>query len=379
MAGPRERAGTPIAARAQHRLHLVGRDGAVADRRPIGVLFVEDDDEDVFLLRRHLGALPSFAVDFTHAPSVDEARSLLIRQRFDVILCDFWLGSETTVPLIDELRLAGKASPVVLVSSLENDDIELIGRRAGAAGFVPKADLSAAALDRIFNTLLPQETMDIPAGPEPSAATWLKVLMRSLDQARATVGRAGREGESLPSGGMLGQTAASEAIRRDIVATLFRLEQATRGGAPALARFDAVPLLVDAVDRIAAAGAPVDFVAPAMPIIVEASPTLFGDLVQGFLSEAADVASDGSAVAVAPSVRGGNLVLEIAGPTAPSTRRDPPPDGDEAARAAAAAETRRFLVETLARAAGGAVDFAAPGTTPCPGTPARLEVPLRVL
>ncbi len=361
------RQGAHVSARAAGRLQLVGREGATSRRRAISVLYVEDDEDDVFLLGRQLQALQSFEVEFSHAPTVAAAREMISGSRFDVVLIDFWLGSETAIPLIDAVKLDFVPCPVVLVSSLENDDIELIGRRAGAAGFVAKADLSAAALDRIFVTLLPNEDQEAPA--VGGAAAWLRALMRSIDVVQATSGRCARSGED----GALAEAVVvdilgSEDLRQDLMETLAGLEQATRHGAWPTARFDAVPYVADAVERMRLRhGAAVGFLQPAMPIMVETSPALFGDMVQGMFAETSDAAGPTAGVTLAVADGVLSIELSIEGGPAPAGGggRDP---------AVAAAEARRFLVETLAHAVGG--DFTrVPG--PGGGVVSRLSVPLR--
>lgn len=381
MAGPLDsRANTPGSGRPAPRLQLV-EDGADApQRRPITVLYVEDDADDVFLLGRHLDRLPSFQVEYAHAPSLSAARAMMARHRFDVVLCDFWLGCETTIPLIDELKMSIAPCPVVLVSSLENDDIELIGRRAGAAGFVAKADLSAASLDRIFSTLLPPEAEPAPAEPTGGGiARWLRALLRSLDRVHASSTLA-VDGDDLDADAraLFAEIAYNSGeIRGDIMDKLAGLERATRQGASAF-RFDAVPYVVDAVrvlESRAAGVVPVVFHAPSLPIVVEASPTLFGDLIQGFFAEAIEQVSAGRGVAVSPFVIDGCLEVDLAAYPAGAVTADGAETDADAEKTRAAAEARRFLVETLARACGGTASFAHPEDPAA--SIGRLRIPLR--
>lgn len=370
MPGPQDRrAGVEVATRAQTRLRVVGEDGAAESRRPIVVLYVEDDADDVFLLRRQLQSLPNFDVEFFHASTVVEARALAATRRFDVVLCDFWLGSETTISLIDDLRLQLLPCPVVLVSSLENEDIELIGRRAGAAGFVAKADLSAAALDRIFATLLKAGTTETRTG---GAVAWLRALMRSIDAVRAAGRRAPKGAEPTPVTALISDIADAGPLGGALVETLAGLELESRRGACPASRFDAVPYIADGVERLRRrfGDEQVHFLEPETPVIVEASTALFGDLVQGAFAEAADLRA--RRVDVALSLAGGTLTIDILA----MPRR--PGDGDgadaEAARAEAAARARRLIVESLSASAGGTFEVVAAARG---ATAARLRVPLR--
>jgi CheY-like chemotaxis protein len=370
------REGTPVTERVAQRLRLVDADGAVAPRRAVSVLYVEDDREDVYLLRRQLKALPSFDVQFSHAATVADARAMTAARRFDVVLCDFWLGHETTIAFIDDLKIAADPSPVVLVSSLDNEDIELIGRRAGAAGFVAKADLSAAAIDRIFATLLPDEVaVDHPSTeeqPAGGAAGWLRALIRGLDAFQAA--GAGRRGNARPSAFetvMDDIMPAADDLRADLRRTLAGIERSAAAGMPAVSRFDAVPHLADAVARAELQrGDDICFVQPAVPLMIEACPALFPDLLQGFFAEASDAL--GAPLAIEPSIQHGRLVVEIVA--------GPPPCGDRRGRALrgharAAVDARRLVVETLAVTLGGR--FVVPDVPAGGGTLARLEIPLR--
>lgn len=346
------------------------RDDRSSSRRPLAVLVVDDDIEDIRLLQADLGGLSRFCAEIAHAFDLREARRLVAERRFDLVICDFWLGETTSIPLIDEIRAAPSGCPVILVSALVNDDIELIGRRAGAAGFLAKADLSPAALDRVIGTLLLE---NVAAGRPSGAAVgpWLRALLKSLDRVHAasTLALADRDPGVAAAHEFLSEIVANASdLRTDIIDKLIGLERATRGGGPVL--FDVVPYLADAERRIRAAAGrrcAVDFVVPAVPILLESSPALFGDLVQGFFATASDAAPTAESIRVAPSLSDGNLVvvMEIRGHGGPA--------GTDA-RATAAAETRLFLVETLARAIGGGVT-AVLGTD---RTAASLALPLRV-
>lgn len=363
----------------RRHLRVVGADAPHAVREKIAVLYVEDDDDDIFLLGHQLAGLGSFDVDFVHASTLAEARSAIERRRFDVIFCDFWLDSETSIPLIAELKAAAGAVPVVLVSSLENDDIELIGRRAGADGFVAKADLTAASLERIFSTLLRPREGGSGAGErtDGGAAAWLRALLRSLDRVHAAsaLAMAEKNGEADRLADFLYEILGnSEELRADIRDKLAGLERATAAGS-ATARFDAIPYLAHAVRRQATRArgtAAIGFRAPILPVQIETNATLFGDLVDGFMAEAGELVEAGRPVDIGLAVGGGLMTVWL-------TADARVPAGTERGDIAeAAANERRFLVETLARAIGGRLAFAGDADADDLGDAlARLEVPLR--
>ncbi|WP_237152593.1 response regulator [Oryzibacter oryziterrae] len=357
------------------RLRLVDADFPPPERRKIAVLYVEDDTDDIYLLGHQLRMMPSFDVDFVHASTPADARFEVTQRSYDVVLCDFWLGSETTIPLIDELKSNCAQTPIVLVSSLENDDIELIGRRAGADGFVAKGDLTSASLDRVFNTLLP--VSPAPVSRPEGAAAWLRGLMESLDRARALLPPPnGDDDDSLRLREFMDEILGrSDATRQDVMEKLAGLERATRDGA-GVTRIDAAAYVTDAVRKQslrARGGATFQFRAPLIPIMLEASPTLFGDTIDGFFAEAGDLLEDGISVSAGLRIEAGHLLVSLSAGVweAPEIR------GDLSIVEAAAIE-RRFLIETLARACGGTVAFGEDALATDEGEVARLEIPLRL-
>lgn len=319
------------------RLRVVGASDAAAARRTITVLHVGDTPEDTFLIGRLVAALPSFAATFVVAGTREAALSALARQRCDIVLCEFWMAGQTTMALIDEIKTLANL-PVILMSALENDDIELIGRRAGADGLLSKNDLAAATLDRVFSTLLLRRP---PARSD--AATMLRALMADL----YAVGLALRPERS-------GDRQTDHAARRAaLVRSIADLEAASRSGA-GVQRFDAVSFFVDAVKKQnfrAEAEGVVHFLTPSLPLPIETSPTLYADLVEGYLAEAGDVAANGGVATVSLRAFSGRLIATIH-PLGGETTA-----GDAEARAAAA--ERRLLIEGLAQACGGTVVFSA--------------------
>lgn len=360
----------PSGVGAQRRRLFVVRDGVpLPERARISVLYLEDDDDDVFLIGHQLSALASFDVDLVHVPTIEAARHAVAQRGFDVILCDFWLASETTVPFIAELKAAAAGTPVVLVSSLDNDDIDLIGRRAGADGFVNKADLSAASIDRVFNTLLRPARDDAPR--TGGIAVWLKALMKSLDRAQSAPGPDRTAATSAELDEVVEALfGPSDATRSDLLDKLAGLERATEADRD-VARFDVVPHLRHGVHRQMRrchGNAIIVFAEPELPVSIEARPALFGDLLDGFLAEAGDAVASGTSVTVSLAVGAGILTLTL---TAVET---PAGDDGDGPLVAAAASQRRLLVETLAAAGGGAVVFPSGGNRPRIAT---LELPLR--
>ena len=78
------------------------------------------------------------------ASSVEEALAKVQELKPDVVLVDIGLGSESGFDLAR--RLADSGSAVVLISTRSEADYARLIADAPAAGFVPKSELSAAAI-----------------------------------------------------------------------------------------------------------------------------------------------------------------------------------------------------------------------------------------
>lgn len=84
------------------------------------------------------------------AGSLDEARALVARRRFDVALIDVQLGEESSLGLVRELLAADPGAPIVLYTGYTQTDAALHEAvRAGARGFVLKASPPQRLVDAL--------------------------------------------------------------------------------------------------------------------------------------------------------------------------------------------------------------------------------------
>lgn len=84
------------------------------------------------------------------AGSLEEARTMLTRRRFDVALLDVQLGQESSLGLVDEMLRADPAAPIVLYTGYTRSDAALQEAvRAGARGFVLKSSPASRLTDAL--------------------------------------------------------------------------------------------------------------------------------------------------------------------------------------------------------------------------------------
>jgi two-component system, cell cycle sensor histidine kinase and response regulator CckA len=108
------------------------------ENRRMRVLLIEDDLEDVKLLREALSEVPSVPLAMVHAGKLADGLAQLEQQNFDVVLLDLSLpdidGLETLFRLFEEQP----AVPVVVLSGRDDDAIALEAVHRGAQDYLVK-------------------------------------------------------------------------------------------------------------------------------------------------------------------------------------------------------------------------------------------------
>lgn len=126
---------------------------------PIQILIVEDDPDINHLLRRILEN-EGYAV--TAAFSGSEARLLLNRDAFDLIVLDLMLPGATGEELVAEIR-KGKTTPILIISAKGQED-KLQVLKMGADDFISKPfDVEEVAV-RAYSLLRRSRDFSQPAG-----------------------------------------------------------------------------------------------------------------------------------------------------------------------------------------------------------------------
>ena len=110
-------------------------------------LIIDDNEDFLASARRLLEAQGIQVVGL--ATSGDEAIRMMDALDPDVALVDVELGEEDGIALAEELVERAPGTTVVLISSHDRSELSelLVGSRA--AGFVPKMDLGASAIDSL--------------------------------------------------------------------------------------------------------------------------------------------------------------------------------------------------------------------------------------
>ena len=161
------------------------------------------------------------------AGTVTEARGVLERRRYDVVLLDVQLGAESSLELVEELLRGNPQAPIVLYTGLTGRDATLgQAARAGARGFVLKSSPPAELIGALRAVATGGTHVDpalagvLSAGGEPRQFAALSPRERQI--------------LSLLADGLTGQTIAEqlflspETVRTHVRSAMSKLGAATR-------------------------------------------------------------------------------------------------------------------------------------------------------
>ncbi len=113
----------------------------------IGVLLVEDDEDDQVLTRDMLSSIEGMQFDVEWARRFEDAVEALSRS-FDVCLVDYRLGAHNGLEVLQEAARIGVLFPVILLTGQGDREVDLEAMRFGAADFLGKEGLNAGQLER---------------------------------------------------------------------------------------------------------------------------------------------------------------------------------------------------------------------------------------
>ncbi len=116
--------------------------------KPVRLLIVDDDDEDIYLINDALSEVVETVYEVTSVTSALAAMAKLSQHTYDVIISDYRLGHVTGVDFMKNVRLAGIDTPMILLTGLAGHLIDKAALEAGASDFLPKASLQGSVLDR---------------------------------------------------------------------------------------------------------------------------------------------------------------------------------------------------------------------------------------
>ena len=115
-------------------------------RRPVKVLFVEDNPGDARLVKEALAESRTAEFELTHVQHLHEGLRRLARHKFDVVLLDLLLDDTPRLGALLEIYEQSSRVPVVVLTGLEDASVRDWARKEGAREYLIKGKVESDVL-----------------------------------------------------------------------------------------------------------------------------------------------------------------------------------------------------------------------------------------
>ena len=115
---------------------------------PIKILLVEDDEDDFVLTRELLHEIFGSQVGLDWIADPDDALDAILGNTHDICLVDYRLGRRDGIDLVREATRQDCSAPIILLTGLDDREIDIQAMEAGAADYLVKGQITAPLLDR---------------------------------------------------------------------------------------------------------------------------------------------------------------------------------------------------------------------------------------
>ena len=136
---------------------------------PCRVLLVEDDSEDIELIKNMLAdARSGFfqrGFELACAETLAEAKEILSSQNFDVILLDLMLPDSRSMNGLEELQAATESATIIVQTALEDEVVAVKALEMGACGYLPKVASDRNLLLYAIRSAIDRQKQSINAEP----------------------------------------------------------------------------------------------------------------------------------------------------------------------------------------------------------------------
>jgi PAS domain S-box-containing protein len=115
---------------------------------PIRVLIIDDDEEDFFITSQYIKKIrgKEFVIDWCFR--YKEAYEAILEAKYDIYFIDYYLGAKTGLDLMKEALQNNCEQPLILLTGMGNQKIDLEAMQAGAFDYLVKLELNTEKMER---------------------------------------------------------------------------------------------------------------------------------------------------------------------------------------------------------------------------------------
>src|ERR1700712_1045599 len=118
------------------------------ENAPIRILIIDDDEEDFFITSEYIKKIRSreFVIDWCFR--YKDAFENIVEGNYDIYFIDYYLGAKTGLDLMKEALQANCEQPMILLTGMGNQQIDMDAMQAGAFDYLVKLELNTEKLER---------------------------------------------------------------------------------------------------------------------------------------------------------------------------------------------------------------------------------------
>lgn len=120
----------------------------IPDTNPIRVLIIDDDEEDFLITSEYIRNIKNrqFVIDWCY--KYKDAFDHIYRSTYDIYFIDYYLGVKTGLDLLKDALQHNCEKPLVLLTGMGNQKIDIEAMEAGAFDYLVKLELTTEKLER---------------------------------------------------------------------------------------------------------------------------------------------------------------------------------------------------------------------------------------
>lgn len=122
----------------------------------VKLLLIEDDEDDVLLVREYLNESGSFDFEIFWEPDLALAREKILHGGYDIFLIDYRLGNENGLDIIKFIKSHGVLTPSIILTGHTDLNVDIDASRYGVSDYLTKMHLSASVLEKSIRYALSQ-------------------------------------------------------------------------------------------------------------------------------------------------------------------------------------------------------------------------------
>jgi len=129
---------------------------------PIGhirAFLIEDNKDDVFLIRRCLTSSTNMQIDMDVADTLASALKRLREGTYDVILSDLSLPDSSGMDTFDKVHAANPDVPIIILTGLDDDKAALSAVHQGAQDYLVKSSINDRNLIRVIRYSIERQSL----------------------------------------------------------------------------------------------------------------------------------------------------------------------------------------------------------------------------